>query len=81
MSQITETVDVDVPISVAYDQWTQFETFPQFMEGVESVTQVDDTRNRWKVEVAGATREFDTEIRRSASRGPRWAVTSSRPES
>src|SRR5690606_14856553 len=62
MSQITETVDVDVPISVAYDQWTQFETFPQFMEGVESVTQVDDTRNRWKVEVAGATREFDTEI-------------------
>lgn len=62
MSQITETVDVDVPISVAYDQWTQFETFPQFMEGVESVTQVNDTRNHWKVEVAGATREFDTEI-------------------
>ncbi|WP_256841175.1 SRPBCC family protein [Ornithinimicrobium cryptoxanthini] len=62
MSQITESVDVDVPIRVAYDQWTQFETFPQFMEGVESVTQVSDTRNHWKVEVAGATREFDTEI-------------------
>src|SRR5690606_26646047 len=54
--------DVNVPIRVAYDQWTQFESFPQFMEGVESVTQLDDTRNHWKVEVGGATREFDTEI-------------------
>ena len=62
MSQVTESVDVKVPIRVAYDQWTQFETFPQFMEGVESVTQLDDTRNHWKVEVAGVTREFDTEI-------------------
>jgi uncharacterized membrane protein len=62
MSQVTESVDVEVPIRVAYDQWTQFETFPKFMEGVESVTQVDDTRNHWKVEVGGVTREFDTEI-------------------
>lgn len=62
MAQVTESVDVNVPIRVAYDQWTQFETFPQFMEGVESVTQLDDTRNHWKVEVGGATREFDTEI-------------------
>ena len=62
MSQVTETVDVDVPIRAAYDQWTQFETFPQFMEGVESVTQVSDTRNMWTVEVGGATRQFETEI-------------------
>lgn len=62
MSNVTESVDVDVPIKVAYDQWTQFESFPQFMEGVESVTQVSDTRNHWTVKVGGITREFDTEI-------------------
>jgi uncharacterized membrane protein len=62
MSNIHHTVDVDVPVRTAYDQWTQFETFPQFMEGVESITQVTDTRNRWRVEVGGATREFVTEI-------------------
>ncbi|WP_298885194.1 SRPBCC family protein [uncultured Serinicoccus sp.] len=62
MSNVTESVDVEVPIKVAYDQWTQFESFPHFMEGVESVTQVTDTRNHWVVEVGGATREFDTEI-------------------
>ncbi|WP_109472748.1 SRPBCC family protein [Ornithinimicrobium cavernae] len=62
MSQVTESVDVNVPIRTAYDQWTQFESFPRFMEGVQSVTQVTDTRNHWVVEVGGATREFDTEI-------------------
>jgi uncharacterized membrane protein len=62
MSQVTESIDVNVPIRTAYDQWTQFESFPQFMEGVESVTQVTDTRNHWKVEVGGVEREFDTEI-------------------
>ncbi|GGK60169.1 SRPBCC family protein [Ornithinimicrobium pekingense] len=62
MAQVTESVDVNVPIRAAYDQWTQFETFPQFMEGVESVTQLDDTRNHWVVEIGGAKREFDTEI-------------------
>lgn len=62
MAQVTESVDVNVPISVAYDQWTQFETFPEFMEGVESITQETDTRNRWKVKVGGVEREFVTEI-------------------
>ncbi|WP_256842149.1 SRPBCC family protein [Ornithinimicrobium cryptoxanthini] len=62
MSKATESVDVDVPIRTAYDQWTQFETFSQFMEGVESVTQISDTRSHWKVEVGGVTREFDTEV-------------------
>ena len=42
MSSIQESVDVQVPVSVAYNQWTQFEAFPQFMEGVESITQIDD---------------------------------------
>ena len=62
MSQVKETIEVNVPVRTAYDQWTQFETFPQFMEGVESIEQVTDTRNRWKVEVGGAHREFTTEI-------------------
>jgi uncharacterized membrane protein len=62
MSQIQQSVDVDVPVSVAYNQWTQFESFPQFMSGVESITQVDDTRNHWVTNIAGVEREFDTEI-------------------
>jgi len=62
MSQVKESIDVDVPIRTAYDQWTQFESFPQFMDGVESITQVDDTRNHWVTNIGGVTREFDTEI-------------------
>jgi uncharacterized membrane protein len=62
MSQIQQSVDVDVPVSVAYNQWTQFESFPHFMSGVESITQVDDTRNHWVTSIAGVEREFDTEI-------------------
>jgi uncharacterized membrane protein len=62
MSSVQETVDVDVPVSTAYNQWTQFESFPYFMEGVESVVQLDDTHSRWVTKVAGVRREFDTEI-------------------
>ena len=62
MSTISESIDVDVPVTTAYNQWTQFASFPEFMEGVESVVQETDTRNRWSVEVGGATRTFVTEI-------------------
>ncbi|WGL51015.1 SRPBCC family protein [Nocardioides sp. BP30] len=62
MSQIQQSVDVDVPVSVAYNQWTQFESFPQFMTGVESITQIDDTHNHWVTNIAGVNREFDTEV-------------------
>ena len=62
MAQVVETVDVNVPVSTAYNQWTQFETFPEFMSGVESITQVTPTRNHWVTKVAGVRREFDTEI-------------------
>lgn len=62
MAQIIETVDVDVPISQAYNQWTQFESFPQFLDEVVSLQQLDDTHTRWKVEVGGVEREFDAEI-------------------
>jgi uncharacterized membrane protein len=62
MSQIIETIDVDVPVTTAYNQWTQFESFPQFMDEVESITQIDDTHNHWVVKVGGVEREFDAEI-------------------
>ena len=62
MSVIEETIEVDVPVRTAYDQWTQFETFPQFMEGVESVQQLDDRRLHWKAKIAGVEREWDAEI-------------------
>ena len=62
MSSVHKSVDVDVPIRTAYNQWTQFESFPEFMDGVESVTQQDDTHTHWVVKVGGVTREFDAEI-------------------
>lgn len=62
LSNIGDAVDVDVPVERAYNQWTQFETFPHFMEGVESIEQLSDSRNRWTVEVGGPTRTFITEI-------------------
>ena len=62
MASVTETIEVKVPLSTAYNQWTQFEDFPRFMEGVKSVTQVDDTHLRWVAEVAGKDKEWDAEI-------------------
>ena len=62
MSTITKQIDVAQPIRTVYDQWTQFEAFPQFMEGVEQVRQLDDRRLEWKVELGGAEREFSAEI-------------------
>ncbi|MDT4984305.1 MAG: hypothetical protein QOF95_1795 [Pseudonocardiales bacterium] len=62
MTSVTESVDVDVDISTAYNQWTQFESFPEFMNGVESIRQVDDTRTHWRTSIGGVGREFDTEI-------------------
>jgi len=62
MTQIIETIDVDVPVRTAYDQWTQFESFPHFLDEVVSITQVDDTHLHWTVKVGGAEREFDTVV-------------------
>ena len=62
MSGVTEHVDVSVPVRTAYDQWTQFEEFPQFMEGVQEIRQLDATHTHWKTEIAGVKREFDAEI-------------------
>jgi len=57
-----ESIDIDVPVRVAYDQWTQFETFHQFMEGIERVEQLDDKRLHWRANVGGKTLEWDAEI-------------------
>jgi uncharacterized membrane protein len=62
MAEVTESVDVQVPVSTAYNQWTQFEEFPQFMGGVEAVRQIDDTHLRWVAEIAGKREEWDAEI-------------------
>ena len=62
MSTVTKSVDVTVPIQTAYNQWTQFEEFPRFMEGVKSVTQTDDTHLHWVAEIAGKEKEWDAEI-------------------
>jgi uncharacterized membrane protein len=62
MSTIERSIDVDVPVRTAYDQWTQFEEFPRFMDDVERIEQLDDTHVRWHVSMAGQDRTFDTEI-------------------
>ncbi len=62
MSTIEQTIDVHVPVRTAYNQWTQFEEFPSFMEGIESVTQLDDTHLRWVAEVGGEREEWKAEI-------------------
>ena len=62
MAEIDKTIELDVPVSTAYNQWTQFEEFPSFMEGIESVQQLDDTHVQWVAEIRGERRQWTTEI-------------------
>ena len=62
MSTIEKFIEVNVPEYTAYAQWTKFEEFPQFMEGVKEVTRLDAKRFHWKAEIAGQDTEWDTEI-------------------
>ncbi|HEY7874596.1 MAG TPA: SRPBCC family protein [Actinomycetota bacterium] len=62
MSSIEQSIEVNVPVSTAYNQWTQFEEFPQFMEGVEQIQQLDDSSLKWVAEIAGQRREWDAKI-------------------
>ena len=62
MSTVEQSIDVDVPVRVAYDQWTQFESFPEFMDGVEEVRQIDDTHLHWRAKVSGKEVEWDAVI-------------------
>ena len=59
---IEEQIDVDVPVTTAYNQWTQFEDFPLFMEGVDHVQQLDDTRLRWAASIGGRRAEWEAKI-------------------
>jgi uncharacterized membrane protein len=62
MSKHETSIDVGVPVRVAYNQWTQFESFPQFMNGVENITQTDATHTHWAIKIGGVSRDFDAEI-------------------
>ncbi len=62
MSLIEESIELEVPVRTAYNQWTQFEEFPKFMEGLEKVEQLDDKRLHWVGQIAGQRREWYSEI-------------------
>ena len=62
MASVTESITVECPISTVYNQWTQFEEFPRFMEAVEAVSQTDDTHLHWVAEIGGKRHEWDAEI-------------------
>jgi len=62
MASIEKSIDINVPARTAYNQWTQFEEFPHFMEGVRQVTQLTDKRLRWRVDIGGKEKEWDAEI-------------------
>jgi uncharacterized membrane protein len=62
MAKVEKSIEIQVPVRTAYDQWTQFESFPEFMEGVKEVRQLDDRRLRWRAEVGGRELVWDAEI-------------------
>ncbi len=62
MASIRQSVEIRVPLAAAYNQWTQFENFPRFMEGVREVTQLDDAHLHWRADRRGRTVEWDSEI-------------------
>ena len=62
MQSVEESVEVEVPVATAYNQWTQFEEFPRFMEGIKEVRQIDDTHLEWVAEVGGHTERWSAEI-------------------
>ena len=62
MTSITESVDVDAPVTAVYNQWTQFEEFPQFMQNIEAVQQLDDVTLHWRASIAGKSHEWDAKI-------------------
>ena len=77
MATIETSVELDVPVSTAYNQWTQFEDFPKFMEGIAEVRQIDDTHLHWTADFAGQHREWDAEItEQSPDERIAWRATS-----
>lgn len=66
MNTVEKSIVVGVPVNTAYNQWTQFEEFPQFMEGIESVKQEGDSHTRWRANIAGKTVEWNADITEQA---------------
>jgi len=62
MEMVEKSVEINVPVHTAYNQWTQFEEFPRFMEGIESVKQLDDTRLQWVANIGGERKEWGARI-------------------
>ena len=80
MASIEEHIDVEVPVSTAYNQWTQFEEFPEFMGGIESVQQIDDTHLLWTAEIGGQREEWRAEItEQHPDHRIAWRSTDGRP--
>ena len=76
MTKVEKSVEVAVPVSTAYNQWTQFEEFPQFMSGVQQVEQLDDRTLRWVAEIAGVRRQWvATVLEQVPDRKVAWAAT------
>ena len=77
MESIQKSIEIEAPISTVYNQWTQFEEFPRFMEGVERVQQMDDKHLHWVAEVGGKRKEWDAEIiDQQPDRRISWRITS-----
>ena len=77
VTQVEKTVEVDVPVRTAYNQWTQFEDFPQFLGGVDEVKQVSDSMTHWVAQIAGVRREWDAAILEQVPDSKvAWAATS-----
>lgn len=81
-SSVEESIKVGVPVNVAYNQWTQFEDFPKFMDSVHEIRQLDDKRLHWRADVAGMTKEWDAEITEQIpDERIAWRSTSGAPNS
>jgi uncharacterized membrane protein len=82
MATLEKSIEVNVPVNTAYNQWTQFEDFPKFMEGVKEVRQLDDTHVHWHAEIAGKDKEWDAEITEQIpDQHIAWRSTSGTPNS
>ncbi|HSH82697.1 MAG TPA: SRPBCC family protein [Herpetosiphonaceae bacterium] len=80
MATIQKSIDVEVPVRTAYNQWTQFEEFPQFMEGVEEIKQIDDKRMHWRATIAGKQEEWDAIVtEQEPDMRVAWTSTSGAP--